>query len=187
MSRTPGPCRRSVGDVAGHGGERAERIDGVEVAEEENRLGFFAAGEIDLQVVAEVGGGMNASAFRRRLRSTRRGTRPCDRRKACGRWAIRSRRIRGWSERVCPGGIRSSGGGQRRVSRAVFSVRRRSSWRALGLNPGDPWCSGRLRAFTTEGTGEAQGKRGNYKCLCGRTHSIPRDTGSRFWLMRWAG
>jgi hypothetical protein len=38
-----GAVEAVVGDVAGHGGERAERIDGVEVAEEENRLPALAS------------------------------------------------------------------------------------------------------------------------------------------------
>ena len=67
MSSTPGPCMRSVGDVAGHGGESAERIDGVEVAEQQNGLELFAAGEIDLEAVGVVVGvvdaGVSADGF----------------------------------------------------------------------------------------------------------------------------
>jgi hypothetical protein len=52
-----------VGDVAGHGGERAEGIDGIEVAEQEDRRSVFstrfAAGEIDLHAVAVVGSGVD--------------------------------------------------------------------------------------------------------------------------------
>ena len=59
MSSTPGPCEAAVGDVAGHGCERAERVDGIEVAEQQNGWNFFAAGEIDLHAVAEIGGGMH--------------------------------------------------------------------------------------------------------------------------------
>ena len=57
-----GAVQASVGDVAGHVGERAEWVDGVEVAEEQDGLHFFAAGEIDLQVVAESVGGMHSGA-----------------------------------------------------------------------------------------------------------------------------
>ena len=62
MSRTPGPCSLAVGDVAGHVGQRAQRIDGVEVAEQENGLGLVAPGEIDLQAVGVVFGAMDTSA-----------------------------------------------------------------------------------------------------------------------------
>ena len=65
-----GAVQAAVGDVAGHGGERAQRIDGVEVAEQQDGLGFFASGEIDLQVVAEVFGAVHARASAEGLESS---------------------------------------------------------------------------------------------------------------------
>ncbi len=44
--------------AAGHGGERAQRIDGVVVAEQQHRLRGFA-GEVHLQVIAKVFRGMD--------------------------------------------------------------------------------------------------------------------------------
>ena len=141
MSRTPGPCMPSIGDAAGHVGERAERIDGVEVAEEENGLGFFAAGEIDLQVVAVVFG-VDAGA-----RATE-GFEGAGEKGAhaiggglmvAGRFDL-DELADGFEERVLARfevaeAVEESGSG------CVFGERR-SSWRALGLNPGDPWCCG---------------------------------------------
>src|SRR5208337_2029380 len=62
-----GAVQAAGGGVAGHGGERAQGIDGVEVAEEEDGLELFPcwiasliwSREIDLQVVAEVFGAVN--------------------------------------------------------------------------------------------------------------------------------
>jgi hypothetical protein len=44
----------AVIDAAGHGRKRSQGIDGVEVAEEEDRFDLGYAGEIDLEVIAEI-------------------------------------------------------------------------------------------------------------------------------------
>src|SRR4029077_14720990 len=53
-----GALQAAIFYAAGHGGERSQRIDRVEVAEEEDGLGVCGAGEIDLEVVAEFFGAM---------------------------------------------------------------------------------------------------------------------------------
>ena len=45
--------------VAGHVGESPLRIDGIEMAEEEDGFGFVAPGEIDLDVVTVIFGAMD--------------------------------------------------------------------------------------------------------------------------------
>ena len=50
-----------IGDVARHGGESAQWIDRVEVAEQEDGLQLFAAGKIDLHAVGVVFGVVHAS------------------------------------------------------------------------------------------------------------------------------
>ncbi len=55
-----GTVHAALGDVAGHGGESAKRIYGVEVAEKQNRLELFAAGKVDLNAVRIVVGLVDA-------------------------------------------------------------------------------------------------------------------------------
>ncbi len=57
----------AIGLAAGHGGESAERVHGVEMPEQEDGLGFFASGKIDLYVIAEVVGVVDAHAAAERF------------------------------------------------------------------------------------------------------------------------
>ena len=52
----------AVGDVAGHVGQRAQRIDGIEVTEQQNRFRLVASGEINLDIVGVIFGVVNAGA-----------------------------------------------------------------------------------------------------------------------------
>jgi hypothetical protein len=52
----------AIGDATRHGRERAHRIDGIEVAQQKHRLDPFAARKINLQIVGELFGAMNACA-----------------------------------------------------------------------------------------------------------------------------
>ena len=110
----------AVGDVAGHGGERAERIDGVEVAEEQNGIFSlpirFGAGKSTCRLLPNSVAGWKLARPPKASKLPRE-RRPCGRRRACCRWEIRSRRIRGWcltivflssfeiAEAVVPAGI----------------------------------------------------------------------------------
>lgn len=55
-----GAVQTAVSNVAGHGCERAHRIDGIEVTEKKYRLERVAAGKIDLHAIGEIGGAMDA-------------------------------------------------------------------------------------------------------------------------------
>jgi len=55
-----GSVQAPIGDVTGHGRERSQWIDGVEVPQQQDWLGLFFAREINLQVVRIVFGAVHA-------------------------------------------------------------------------------------------------------------------------------
>ncbi len=60
-----------AGDVAGHGRERSQRIDSIEVAEQQNGLDLFASREIDLHAVGEIRGAVHARTSAESLEARR--------------------------------------------------------------------------------------------------------------------
>src|SRR5437016_1336481 len=57
--------------AARHGSESPQRIHGVEMSEQKNRLASFASRKLDLQVVAEVLGTMNPGTTSESLKTSR--------------------------------------------------------------------------------------------------------------------
>src|ERR1700686_3603397 len=66
-----GPMQASVGDVAWHGRESTQRIDSIEVSEQQDWLDLFASGEIDLHAVSEVLGAVYVGTSAKGLEASR--------------------------------------------------------------------------------------------------------------------
>ena len=70
-----GPVQATVCDVTRHGRKRSQRIDGIEMAEQQNRLDLFSsveiAAEIDLYIIGELVGAVHMRASAQGLETHR--------------------------------------------------------------------------------------------------------------------